>query len=208
MRRIVIFDLDGTLIDSRADLASAGNHSRVAVGLPALPEASVLGFVGDGLDRLIERLVPTVADRGQAMAAFSAYYLAHCCDHTKPYAGIVELLTQLRERQWMMAVATNKPLVFTTAILSGCGITNYFSAVRGGDGPRKPDPQQLTDIMTTLGAKANDCWMIGDHHTDIHAGRAAGCRVAFCTWGIGQMDALSVDVELHHPSEFMVVVNQ
>lgn len=203
----LIFDLDGTLIDSRADLAASGNHARSAVGLPALPLAQVVSYVGDGVDKLIERLVPAVDKRAAAKQAFEAHYHDHCCDATRPFDGLVASLDLLRANGWLLAVATNKPDAFTHAILSGCGIADRFVAVRGGDGPRKPDPGQLRSILNELGGDAAQSWMIGDHHTDIRAGRAAGCRVLFCGWGMGHADGESVDATIAHPQDLVQVLS-
>jgi phosphoglycolate phosphatase len=202
MKRILIFDLDGTLIDSRIDLAAAGNHARQLVGLPELPLTQVLSYVGDGLDKLIERLVPDRDWRIAAKQAFEMYYRDHCCDATAPFDGMVDTLQRLRAAGWTLAVATNKPTVFTHAILRGCGIADYFAAVRaGGDGPLKPDPGSLLDILRELAGDARQSWMIGDHHTDIRAGRAAGCRVLFCAWGMGHADGDAVDATAAKPAE-------
>jgi len=201
MTRVLIFDLDGTLIDSRADLAASGNHARGAVGLPALPLAQVVSYVGDGVDKLIERLVPESSKRAAAKDAFEAHYRDHCCDATRPFAGLVDALDRLRAAGWQLAVATNKPDAFMHAILQGCGITDRFVAVRGGDGPRKPDPGQLRSILRELNGDATQSWMIGDHHTDIRAGRAAGCRVLFCGWGMGHTDGETVDATIASPRD-------
>ncbi|MBA3700854.1 MAG: HAD-IA family hydrolase [Planctomycetes bacterium] len=206
MTRVLIFDLDGTLIDSRADLAASGNHARGVVGLPALPLAQVVSYVGDGVDKLIERLVPEVAKRVSAKHAFEQHYAVHCCDATRPFAGLVEALDRLRSDGWLLAVATNKPDVFTNAILRGCGIAEHFAAVRGGDGPRKPDPGQLRSILRELQGDTAQSWMIGDHHTDIRAGRAAGCRVLFCSWGMGHADGEAVDATIAHPADLVRVL--
>jgi phosphoglycolate phosphatase len=201
MTRVLIFDLDGTLIDSRTDLAASGNHARDAVGLTALPLTQVVGYVGDGVDKLIERLVPDASKRAAAKQAFEAHYRDHCCDATRPFDGLVEALDLLRARGWLLAVATNKPDAFTHLILRGCGIADRFAAVRGGDGPRKPDPGQLRSILDELDGDAARSWMIGDHHTDIRAGRAAGCRVLFCGWGMGHSDGEAVDATVVRPQD-------
>jgi len=207
MTRLAIFDLDGTLIDSRADLAASGNHVRDIIGLPLLPLATVIGFVGDGLDKLIERLIPSADKRGEAKDIFETHYLQHCCDQTRPYAGIVETLTTLQAHGWILAVATNKPGLFTETILRGCGLFNYFNEIRAGDGVRKPDPGQLLDLIACTGAAVHNTWMIGDHHTDVRAGQAAGCRVAFCLWGMGHRDHLSVDAQVASPQELLLVLD-
>lgn len=206
MTRVLIFDLDGTLIDSRADLAASGNHARGAVGLPPLPLSQVVSYVGDGVDKLIERLVPAAGNRAAAKMAFEAHYHDHCCDATRPFDGLVEALDHLRSQGWLLAVATNKPDDFTYAILRGCGIADRFAAVRGGDGPRKPDPGQLRSILLELGGDAAQSWMIGDHHTDIRAGRAAGCRVLFCGWGMGHADGEAVDATIAQPRDLVRVL--
>jgi phosphoglycolate phosphatase len=198
---VVIFDLDGTLVDSVADLAHAGNAARGAVGLAPLAEAAVARCVGDGVDRLIERLVPEPALRAPAKQAFERHYAEHCCDRTRPYPGIAELLARLAGAGWVLAVATNKPLAFTRRILAAAGIADRFAEVRGGDGPRKPDPGQLSDILRATGAAAARSWMVGDHHTDVRAGHAAGCRVLFCTWGLGHRDGLAADAEAARPGD-------
>jgi phosphoglycolate phosphatase len=206
VNRLLIFDLDGTLIDSRADLAASGNHARQAVGLAALPLAQVVSYVGDGLDRLIARLVPDERLQPAAKEAFEAHYLPHCCDATRPYDGMVPALDRLRAAGWRLAVATNKPRIFTAAILRGCGLEGRFAAVRGGDGARKPHPGQLLELLAELDGEAASSWMIGDHHTDIRAGRAAGCRVLFCAWGMGHRDGDAVDAEAASPSELVRVL--
>jgi phosphoglycolate phosphatase len=206
MTRVLIFDLDGTLIDSRADLAASGNHARGALGLPALPVTQVVGYVGDGVDKLIERLVPDATKRSAAKQAFEAHYRLHCCDATRPFDGLVDALDALRAQGWRLAVATNKPDAFTHLILRGCGIADRFAAVRGGDGPRKPDPGQLHAILDELHGDAAQSWMIGDHHTDIRAGRAAGCRVLFCGWGMGHADGEAVDATVAEPSGLPTVL--
>jgi phosphoglycolate phosphatase len=206
MTRVLVFDLDGTLIDSRVDLASSGNHARAAVGLPTLPLAQVVGYVGDGVDKLIERLVPEAEKRGAAKHAFEAHYREHCCDATRPFDGLVAALDALRRHGWLLAVATNKPDAFTHLILHGCGLADRFAAVRGGDGPRKPDPGQLFSILDQLGGDAAESWMIGDHHTDIRAGRRAGCRVLFCGWGMGHTDGEAVDASIAMPRDLLTVL--
>ncbi len=200
--RALIFDLDGTLVDSRDDLARAGNQARAALGLPALPVAEVARMVGDGAAMLIERLTPAAdaAARALSLEAFLAYYAEHCCDQTQVYAGVPAMLDQLRAQGWLLAVATNKPLAFTLDILAACGL-DHFTEVRGGDAERKPDPGQLLSILHELGAAPGASWMIGDHRTDILAGRAAGCAVLWCSWGLGRHDGLAFDAQADQPGD-------
>ena len=203
MARAAVFDLDGTLIDSRQDIAAAANAARLAVGLVALDLVTVVGFVGDGAEKLIERLVPAgdAALREAALTAFKAHYTEHCCDHTRPYGGIPAVLTTLRAAGWRLAVATNKPEAFAHTILDRLGLAPLFSGVRGGDRVRKPDPTPVIELLRELGASPASSWMIGDHHTDIRAGRGAGCRVAWCDWGIGDRGGLAVDASAATPAD-------
>ncbi len=207
-RAVIIFDLDGTLVDSRRDLADAGNIARAALALPPLALETVTGFVGDGAEKLIERLTPDAAPaaRATAMAVFKAHYAMHCLDHTVPYDGIAAALGRLRELRLPVAVATNKPLAFTERILTGTGLREQIAAVRGGDGPRKPDPAQLRSLLDELGGTPEHSWMVGDHRTDIAAGRAAGCRVLWCAWGFGHRDGLPVDAVARQPREIADLV--
>jgi len=192
----LLFDLDGTLLDSRRDLAEAGNVARGAIGLRPLPIATVMTYVGDGLARLLERLCEcddeAVVQR--ARAAFSARYEQCLLDHSVPYPGMVELLAAGAARGWPLAVVTNKPASWAGAIVDGLGLRERFVCVIGGDGPRKPAPEQVLEALRCCGCAAEDAWMIGDHHCDIRAGRAAGTRVAFCSWGMGHDDGLPCDV--------------
>jgi len=203
--RLAIFDLDGTLVDSSRDLATAGNAARQALSLPALALPDIVAFIGDGVNQLIERLTPqcTSAERERAAAAFHSVYRRVLCDQTRPYAGIPEVLRALLDSGWTLGVATNKRLDYTELILAGCGLRHCFSAVRGGDVTRKPDPTALREIMQATHRLEPRGWMIGDHHTDIQAGHAAGVQVAFCTWGLGQRHGLSVEGVVAHPAELL-----
>jgi len=201
--RAAVLDLDGTLIDSRQDIAAAANVARQAVDLAPLDLAMVVGFVGDGAEKLIQRLTPAgdAAVREAALAAFTRHYAEHCCEHTRPYAGIPEALGILRDSGWRLAVATNKPEAFARTILRQLGLADLIDGVRGGDRLRKPDPAQVIEVLGELGASPGSSWMVGDHHTDIRAGRDAGCRVAWCDWGFGNRDGLAVDAALASPAD-------
>lgn len=209
VERAVIFDLDGTLIDSREDLAAAANAARAALGLPLLSLPTIVSYVGEGVERLIERLTPggQVDQRAAAQAAFSAHYAKHCCDRTRPYPGIAQVLAELEATGWRLGVATNKPTIFAQRILDRLGLARWLPVVVGGDRGKKPDPAPLRAVLVELGAQASVSWMVGDHHTDIHAGRAAGCRVLWCAWGIGDRQALPVDAEAASPAALLTVLD-
>lgn len=207
MGSLVVFDLDGTLIDSRRDLAAAANIGRAAVGLPPLPLDTIVSFVGDGIGALIERLIPDAALRPAATTAFSVHYLDHCSVHTQVYPGVTAALATLAATGWRLGVATNKPLHFARRILDDLGLTPWIGDhVRGGDVTRKPDPGQLVDLLSVTQADPARSWMIGDHHTDILAARAAGLRVLWCAWGLGHADGHPVDATAAQPSDWPRII--
>ena len=200
---LLIWDLDGTLVDSCADIVTAANGALRELGHDTLPAARVASFVGDGIGALIERLLPTgtPAERDLCRVSFERHYTACCCQATVAYPGIHTALRDLTAAGWRHAVATNKALAYVAPILKHCGLGSLFITIRGGDGRRKPDPWQLQDIAREVGADLAEAWMIGDHHTDIEAGRAAGCKVMFCTWGMGRANGLPVTAMAMAPDE-------
>jgi phosphoglycolate phosphatase len=190
----LLFDLDGTLVDSAADIAAAVNQVRVHFALEMLPEAEVVAAVGDGLGLLLDRCLPEQVSRVEASAVFVAYYSEHCVDRTACYAGVVPALQALRDAGWAMAVVSNKPADFCQRIVDGLGLASYLPVVIGGDGPRKPDPAPCHLALEQLGASAGTVhWMIGDNHTDLSAGAAMGATTVFCTWGLGDRGGLRPD---------------
>ncbi len=207
MTPLAIFDLDGTLVDSRRDLADAGNTARAAIGLPALPLEAVVAMIGDGAQKLIERLTPEcdAAARANAMQAFRADYAGRLTAHTRAYPGIAELLSALRGRGWRLAVATNKPSEFAHPICERLHLP--IDALRGGEGTKKPDPAMLLELMRETGATTASTWMIGDHRTDLLAAQRAGIRSIHCTWGFGSRDAVPATAEAGHPSEIVGILH-
>ncbi|MCX8040306.1 MAG: HAD-IA family hydrolase [Planctomycetota bacterium] len=207
MNRLAIFDLDGTLVDSRHDLADAGNAARAALGLPPLPLERIVGMIGDGAGKLIERLTPgcSAEQRARAMAAFRADYATRLTAHTRPYPGIPEALQALRARGWRLAVATNKPLAFAAPIIERLGLP--CDALRGGDATKKPDPAMLEELLAACAAERAQSWMIGDHHTDLWAAQAAGLRAAFCAWGFGQRGEAPATAVVASPAELLAVLD-
>ena len=201
--RIIIWDLDGTLVDSVGDIADAANLARRAVGLPALPDKMVASFVGDGVGQLIARLVPDAALRASAQQAYEHAYGEGCCRRTATFPGILAALERLSAAGYVHGCATNKPLAYTRRILAHTGLDRWIRAVRGGDGPRKPDPGQLVAILAELGGRAQDAWMIGDHHTDLFAATNAGCRAGFCRWGMGSKAEAHALIEADDPDQLV-----
>jgi len=188
MTRAVLFDLDGTLIDSRADLATGVNLTRRDLGLPPLAPAVIAGFVGEGVRTLLARALPECPARlEEALALNHGHYCDHLLDETRLYPGALETLARLSASGWRLALVTNKPRAFTDLILAGLGVAPFLSAVvGGGDGPRlKPDPAPLLQALAACGAEAAPSWMVGDHCADLEAGRRAGLRRCLCAFGFG-----------------------
>ncbi len=189
----LLFDLDGTLVDSVADLGSAVNRLRAEHSLPPLPPATIRTCVGDGATVLVQRTLPAEAFSVAALQRFLALYADVLLDQTRPYPGIVDFLAA--RRHWPLAVVTNKPEGMTRVLLAGLGLDIYFPVIIGGDTltEKKPHPAPVLAALKHLGCRPQDAVMIGDHHTDLRAGAAAGTRTCFCVWGIGQDDGLPTD---------------
>lgn len=204
---LAIFDLDGTLVDSRHDLADAGNAARSAIGLPPLPVEAVTGMIGDGATVLIERLTPdnSPAERKAAMAAFSLDYAGRLTHHTRAYAGVSEMLTVLRSRGWKIACITNKPSCFAAPILERLHLP--MDALRGGEGAKKPDPGSLLELIRHFAVSPRDTWMIGDHCTDLQVALNAKVRSVWCAWGFGRRDGLPADAVAQQPGELAAILS-
>jgi len=185
IRPALLFDLDGTLINSAADLTTAVNCLRHDDGLAPLPVAEVAGMVGDGVRILVSRALPRECQRPDSVGRFLAYYQQHLCDQTLPYPGVPELLREFRSHA--KAVVTNKPLALTHEILARLGLSDAFLCVVGGDSyaEKNPHPLPVLKSLEIMRCPPRDAVMIGDHHTDLDAGREAGCRTCFCNWGLG-----------------------
>lgn len=190
-----IFDLDGTLVDSRQDIAAATNVARASLGLPALPESELRAYVGDGVMLLLRRALGHVGQGGRllaaddprlpaAHAAYVDHYGRHLLDHTRPYDGVPEMLSRLPDVP--LLVATNKPGAFSVAILEGLGLRARFGRVVGGDQTpaRKPDPAHLRVCLEGLAVAPADVVVVGDSPNDILAARALGAVAVGCTWGL------------------------
>ncbi len=181
----VLFDLDGTLVDSGRDIAAAINHTLEDLGLVPLPQDEVLGYVGDGVRRLMERVLRKLErdDVDEQIKNFRAYYREHALDNTLPYPGLPEILRDLRPAR--VGVVTNKPGYFARMILDGLSLSEYFGVLIGGDETEnmKPDPEPIFAACEKLGLPPAAGIMIGDYHNDIQAGRAAGMSTCGVLWG-------------------------
>ena len=187
-RTALLFDLDGTLVDSLPDLQSALNEMLRSRGGRELATDEVLQMIGDGSRSLVERALAetaTSAEFEQAHGHFREIYAASATTRSRLYPGVVDTLAALRERGARLAVCTNKPQSATRAVLHGFGIAVLFDAVLGGDAVpfRKPDARHLLAALESLGATPNDAVMIGDNEHDYAAARAAGIPVMLVRYG-------------------------
>jgi phosphoglycolate phosphatase len=186
---LVVFDLDGTLVDSSVDLANAVNALLGDFGAAPIPVSDVTAMVGEGAAVLVRRALaargldpgtPGVLDR------FLAHYDPHLLDNTKPYPGMVETLQQLSARV-PLAVLTNKPARATDLMLAGLGLRQYFREVIGGDTRwgRKPTPAGLLHLCDAAGAAPAETLLVGDSAVDLATARNAGARICLARYGFG-----------------------
>ena len=173
----LLFDLDGTLVDSRRDLASSVHHLQKTLGFRQSSEEQVAAFVGDGMLRLVQRAVPGLPEKRlpEAVRIFIRHYHQHCLDHTRPYPGVSEMLERFRHKK--MAVVTNKPTRVSRRILEGLGLLARFDRIIGGDFLRrkKPDPEPVLHALALMKTPSpRSAVMIGDGINDILSGRSAG----------------------------------
>jgi len=189
---LLIFDLDGTLADTKDDLATCVNLTLAEIGLPEKPKQEIYGFVGGGVRRLIRQAVGEAEeDRfARAMRIFRKHYLAHLLDSTKLYPGMDEVLEHFKTKK--KAVVTNKAQIYTDPLAEGLRLKNRFDLNLGGDNgyPLKPEPEMLLTVLEKLSADPKRTVMIGDGLHDIHAARAAGIAICAVGYGLGNPDDL------------------
>lgn len=187
---LVVFDLDGTLIDSRRDLADATNALVREYGGTPLGIDEVTGMVGEGAAVLVRRALTAAGldpHAPGALGRFLAHYDERLTVHTRPYAGIPDALAALRARGLTLAVLTNKPQAATMQILERLGLSAELASVVGGDtdAGRKPDPAGLLRIIERTGAAAAATVLVGDSPVDLETARRAGARVCLARYGFG-----------------------
>jgi phosphoglycolate phosphatase len=195
--KLVIFDLDGTLIDSRLDLVHSVNAALRHIGRPALPDEVIASYVGDGAPILIQRaLGGEVVDEAlvrKGLEFFLAYYREHKLDHTTVYIGIQDALATIqhssnggsRPGARKMAVLSNKPVIPSRAIVEALGLGPFFTHVYGGNSfaTKKPDPEGARKLLEEIGVRPEQAVIIGDSHVDIRTGRNAGMWTVGVTYG-------------------------
>lgn len=207
-RSCLLFDLDGTLVDSLPDLTTAINQLRSDCDLGPLSPAQVRNFVGDGATALVQRALPKGAFDQDKLTSFLAYYQQHLCEQSLPYPGIRALLEQLQDTP--LAVVTNKPRKMAAELLDTLGLTGYFRLVLGGDScaQKKPHPAPLLEATSQLNAVNQTSLMIGDHHTDLRAAAAAGMPACFCRWGYGNAGGDSPAFTVSAVSELQQILSE
>jgi phosphoglycolate phosphatase len=209
---LLVFDLDGTLIDSETDLVLSVNATLRQMNRPPLPRQQIASYVGRGVPTLMRRaLGETASDLQveQGVEIFLRTYRAHMLDHTVTYPGVREALAELRSHR--MGVLTNKPSEFSRRILAGLGIDHHFLFIYGGDSfeRKKPDPVGLLTMMEATGVPPREVLMVGDSDTDVLTGRNAGVWTCGVTYGIGSgtLDATPPDFRVDNLQELPALLD-
>ena len=209
--RALIFDLDGTLIDSKQDLIRSVNAMLLEMGREKLEEDTISGYIGHGAPKLVARALgnrATEEERAQALQFFLAHYEEHKLDSTRPYPGVAEALEGLGE--FPMAVLTNKPVRVSRRIVEGLGLGRYFRAVYGGNSfaTKKPDPLGARKILEELGRSPGETLMVGDSEVDVQTARNAGTLAAAVNYGFGTHDraAYPADIYLDRLTDLTVLL--
>lgn len=176
----VVFDLDGTLIDSLPDIIASFQHSFTVYNLPVPSEAEVRAEIGKPLEEMFATFAP--AHVHELSRAYRSHYAEHATDRTVPYPGVLELLGTLRQRGYLLAVATTKRTDTALYLARALGLTDYLDVIQGTDDfPHKPAPDVILRALTAVAGEG--VWMVGDTQGDIRAGRAAGLKTYAVTWG-------------------------
>lgn len=213
----LVFDLDGTLIDSRRDITTAINGMRADLGLPPLVLEQVVTMVGEGARLLVERALapenpgfpPDQVD--QALERYLGYYWDVCLEQTRPYPGVEEMLEELSGR-YPLALLSNKGEALSRKILDGLGLAGRFREILGGDSlpTRKPDPAGLRVLAGRLGVPVEDLMLVGDTWVDAETARNAGCPFALVEWGFPRpprLDSVQADLRAARAEELTAALS-
>ena len=202
--KMVMIDLDGTLIHTAPDLAACANRMLADLGRAPAPVETVMTWIGNGVPRLVKRALtgqmmaePEAALFEQALTIFQQHYLAHVSDLSRPFAGVVSGLTRLKARGFHLACITNKAAIFTLPLLRNLDLYNYFELVLSGDTlpKQKPDPLPLLHACKHFGISPDHGILVGDSSNDVEAARAAGMPVICVTYGYNH----GHDIRASHP---------
>jgi phosphoglycolate phosphatase len=218
--QLVIFDLDGTLIDSRLDLVHSVNAALRHIERPELPADVIASYVGDGAPILIQRaLGPEANDQAlirKGLEFFLSYYREHKLDHTTLYPGITESLKAIQQstngQPRKMAVLSNKPVIPSRAIVDALGLGPFFFQVYGGNSfeTKKPEPDGIRQLLAEAGLSAEQAVIVGDSHVDVRTGRNAGLSTIGVTYGFAPhtLEQQPPDVLVDSPAELRTVLQE
>ena len=206
-KKVIIFDLDGTLINSAPDLALAVNHMLISVGHTDFDEPTIDGWVGNGASILVQRALTgsrTIDESldsdfvANALDIFLKFYALHLCVKTCLYPNVISTLQSLKSKGYRLAIVTNKPFNFVKPILKGLELLELFEYFIGGDSlaEKKPSPLPLLHICEKLNVSVAECVMVGDSKNDILAGNACGMQTIGVTYGYNYGE----NIEVHNPS--------
>jgi phosphoglycolate phosphatase len=202
---LVIFDLDGTLVDSRDDIAAALNAALAEVGHRPRPIEEIAPRIGEPLDAIFGRWLPAKSPGllADAVAAYRRFYFDHCACSSALFPGVRDCLERLAPIR--LAIATTKSTRQAVRVCGQLDLERHFALVQGSDGiAHKPDPAVVRAVLARLGISPGAAWMVGDTPMDVEAGRAAGCSTCAVTWGNGARAALaaaSPDLLVDHPAQ-------
>lgn len=210
---LLIFDLDGTLIDSKLDLAHSVNATRAYMGLPPLDHELIYSYVGNGAPVLIRRALGPDASETQAehaLSFFLTYYRHHMLDYTTLYPGVKDTLDELRSRRLPMAVLTNKPVRISHTIIEGLGLGTHFFKIYGGNSfdHKKPHPIGVETLLAEAGQPADRCLVVGDSSVDVQTARNAGVACCGVTYGFQpeSLESSAPDYLIDHMAKLLDIV--
>lgn len=192
IKNLILYDLDGTLVDTSQDIVQAMNHLFGKLGVPPIPPREIVKAVGIGVRELVSRCLKT-NDPGtleKAVSIYRAYYAQHLLDKSRLYPGVAEALEFFKERR--QVVLTNKPNPYSREILEGLGVAHYFCEIIAGDTeyPRKPDPTAILSLMEKYGMDRQGTLFVGDSAVDVQAGRNAGVQTIIVRHGFTDFEEL------------------
>lgn len=210
----IIFDLDGTLLNTIEDLANACNYALTTLGFDTYPVEQYKTFVGNGRYKLIERMLPkdklNNENINKALELFDNYYENHMVDMTKPYEGIVDMLDKLKEKGIKLGVVSNKPHEFTTEVVKSY-FDDRFEMVYGhrANNPIKPDPSTVFEVIDGFKLDKEECLYVGDSEVDINTAKNAGVKSVGVIWGFrgrGELESAGADYLVNKPEEILRIL--